>query len=138
MPAATGLRTVTGRTAPRLLRLSGEIDLYTAAAIREQVLAVPATDDVVIDMSDVRFFGAAAVTVLLELRTRLHHVGRTLQLAAVPRVVHRPLELLALLDELPCLSLIAAEANAAHARPVVESAEVADLNAAPLAPRGGG
>ncbi|WP_035303986.1 STAS domain-containing protein [Actinokineospora inagensis] len=119
MPAVASLRVVAGRSAPRLLRLGGEIDLYSAPAVGEQLLAIPATDDVVIEMFDVRFFGAAAITALLEFRARLHHAGHTLQLAAVPRVVRRPLDLLALLDVLPCWTLTT-EAIAACARPVTQ------------------
>ena len=125
MPDVAWVRTVAGRSAPRLLRLGGEIDLRTAPGVRAQLLTVPATDDVVIDLSGVEFFGAAAVTVLLELRARLRYGGRTLQLAAVPRVVRRPLELLGLLDALPCWSLTTA-AIAACARPVVEPARPLD------------
>lgn len=101
MAASAWLCTVPGSAAPHLVRLGGDIDLGTAPAVREELRVLPATDDVVVDVSDVRFFSAAAITVLLELRTRLHHEGHLLQLAAVPRVVHRPLELLALLDVLP-------------------------------------
>lgn len=102
MGVTAWLYTEPSSSAPRLLRLGGEIDLYTAPVVREQLLAVPVTDDAIVDMSDVRFFGATAITLLLELRAHLNDGGHSLRLATVPGMVRRLLDLLDLIDLLPC------------------------------------
>jgi anti-anti-sigma factor len=65
-----------------IVRLGGEIDLYAAeglsAALEE---AAAASDLVVVDLLDVRFFDSTAVGLVLELRRRLLGVGGNLVLA---------------------------------------------------------
>lgn len=78
-----------------VLELGGELDMDTAGQLRVSLLAVPAVH-LVVDLSAVRFCGAAGVTLLLELRDHVETTGHQLQLMVPPR---RARSLRFLLDE---------------------------------------
>ena len=56
-----------------VVRLSGELDLYNAAVVREALSAVVelAPERLVIDLGDVAFVDSTALSMLLETRARL-------------------------------------------------------------------
>ncbi len=60
-----------------VVRLTGELDLYNAEAVREALLAAAAdaANRLVVDMTDVRFIDSTALGVLIEARSRLENRG---------------------------------------------------------------
>jgi anti-sigma B factor antagonist len=59
-----------------VVRLTGELDLYNAPAVRDALFAVVAdADRVVVDMTDVSFVDSTALGVLIEARGRLQNRG---------------------------------------------------------------
>ncbi len=99
-----------------LCAVGGEMDHLTAAGFRQSLLeALPTAGAVVvIDLSQVTFFGVAGLRVLMEARAWLSRSGRRLQLITGPRCVDRLLEVAghaAVFDIVPSL------AAAARAKP---------------------
>jgi anti-sigma B factor antagonist len=86
-PLVVCIRTV---PAPPLVAVAGEIDMATAAELRDCVLAMP-DGDVILNMSGVRLLAAAGLTVLLELHDGRARVGARLVVAAASRPVCRAL-----------------------------------------------
>ena len=76
-----------------VVRLAGELDLYTADAVREALVRAldPAPERVVVDLADVTFIDSTALGVLIEARRRLPDVGR-FRLASPGLEVRRALE----------------------------------------------
>jgi anti-anti-sigma factor len=64
-------------------RLSGEVDITQAAALRERLLSAVRNDDLglVVDLSDARYIDSVGVSLLFELAERL--TGRQLRFAVV-------------------------------------------------------
>ncbi|TKK86551.1 STAS domain-containing protein [Herbidospora galbida] len=95
--------TVMETTAPTVIHLSGDIDIFTTAALRRQVLG--ALDDgagaLVLDMSGVTFCGAGGLGVLLHAQRRARALGATVTLTGVPPRMARLLEVTGLSDRLP-------------------------------------
>ncbi|GAJ86763.1 hypothetical protein NBRGN_110_04300 [Nocardia brasiliensis NBRC 14402] len=74
-----------------LCALAGEVDFYTAELFRSRLTDAlgNAASTVVIDLSQVTFFGVAGLQVLLEARTWAEHIGRRIRLVTGPRCVNR-------------------------------------------------
>ncbi|MFE9580351.1 STAS domain-containing protein [Nocardia sp. NPDC006044] len=74
-----------------LCALAGEVDFYTAGQFRSQLLGSMNTAGplVVIDLSQVTFFGVAGLHVLIEARSRAEHTDRRIRLVTGPRCVDR-------------------------------------------------
>ncbi|WP_081898538.1 STAS domain-containing protein [Herbidospora cretacea] len=89
--------------APTVLHLSGDIDIFTTAALRRRVLG--ALDDgpgaVVLDMSGVTFCGAGGLAVLLHAQRRATALGVTVTMTGISPRLARLLEIAGLNDRLP-------------------------------------
>ncbi|WP_433662845.1 STAS domain-containing protein [Nocardia sp. CA-128927] len=77
-----------------LCALAGEVDYYTADQFRSQLIGSLSTAGplVVIDLSQVTFFGVAGLHVLIEARAWAGHTERRIRLVTGPRCVDRLLE----------------------------------------------
>ncbi|MFG1792445.1 STAS domain-containing protein [Nocardia sp. NPDC049149] len=77
-----------------LCALAGEVDFYTADLFRSRLIGSlnTAAPLVVIDLSQVTFFGVAGLHVLIEARTWAGHTDRRVRLVTGPRCVDRLLE----------------------------------------------
>lgn len=77
-----------------LCALAGEVDFYTADQFRSQLIGSlnNAGPLVVVDLSQVTFFGVAGLHVLIEARAWAGHTGRRIRLVTGPRCVDRLLE----------------------------------------------
>ena len=81
------------RDGARVLRVSGEIDIIGAPALRAALM--PALDDarlVVLDLSEVSFLGSSGLAVLVEAREQAQRSERELRLVCATRIVLRALE----------------------------------------------
>ncbi|MEV6275046.1 STAS domain-containing protein [Nocardia sp. NPDC051832] len=78
-----------------LCAVAGEVDQFTAEHFRRAVIGClnTAAPAVVVDLSQITFFGVAGLRVLTEAREWVGHTGRTLRLITGPRCVDRLLEL---------------------------------------------
>lgn len=95
-----------------LCAVGGEMDYLTADAFRQSLLeALPTAGAVVVvDLSQVTFFGVAGLRALMEARSWFGHSGRRLQLITGPRCVDRLLEVAghaAVFDVIPSLAAVA-------------------------------
>jgi anti-sigma B factor antagonist len=91
-----------------VLNVQGEIDLETAAVLREALLPIleRETGPVVVDLSDVLFMDSTGMHVLVETLRRLEPQNRPLAIACREGgQVHRGLALAGLLDTLPVYPL---------------------------------
>jgi anti-sigma B factor antagonist len=77
-----------------VVQLTGELDLYNARAVRDELFAVAARspDRVVVDLSAVTFIDSTGLGVLIEARTRLTN-RRAFLLAAPGLETRRALEI---------------------------------------------
>lgn len=90
---ATAVRVVEGADGPVLV-LRGRVDVSEARVLHEVALALaPCSSGVTVDCADVERLDAAAVQVLLALRTRLVAAGATLRCAHVLPTVEAILRL---------------------------------------------
>ncbi|MET8877756.1 STAS domain-containing protein [Nocardia sp. NPDC004604] len=95
-----------------LCAVGGEVDYLTADTLRRSLVgALPTAGAVVvIDLSQVTFFGVAGLRVLMDARSWCAHSGRRLQLITGPRCVDRLLEVAghaAVFDIVPSLAAVA-------------------------------
>ena len=77
-----------------VVRLTGELDLYNASAVREALIACTeeSPDRLVVDLSGVNFIDSTALGVLIEARTRMAN-RRGFLLAAPGLETRRALEI---------------------------------------------
>lgn len=77
-----------------VLAVSGEIDLLTADEFESQLKSVlsPPNEVVILDLSDVKFFSSAGLSVLLASAESAKSSGISFRLVTTERVVLRPLE----------------------------------------------
>jgi len=102
VPIHIGVRPV--RDGAALVTVTGEIDIATVASLKAALAPLTADPTVrllVCDLSEVSFFGCAAMSVLLDARAALIRRGARLRLVATRRLVIRPLAVMRLLDVLP-------------------------------------
>jgi anti-anti-sigma factor len=102
-PAAAGtIRLTLSRPAEDTLhvRVAGEIDTPTAGLLRRVALTEldPAPELVVLDVAQVVFFAAGAVTTLIDIQDTVERAGGRLCLPFPSRAVRRVLELVAVAD----------------------------------------
>ena len=76
--------------APTLVTVAGEIDIFTAPELRDQVHTVP-DGDIILDLSGVRLLAAAGLRALLDLRDHRARAGMQVVLAAPSPSVQRVL-----------------------------------------------
>ncbi len=84
-----------------LLGARGEVDLRTAPALRQDLMAALRTPDLlvlVLDLTEVAFLAAAGLTVLVEVRDRARELAVELRVVATGRAVLRPLDVTGLRD----------------------------------------
>jgi anti-sigma B factor antagonist len=100
---ATRLLTITAHPAPpaaTVLTVRGEVDLFTSTLLGDRLL--PHVRDtvpyVIVDLTDVGFFGVAGLTVLVNARQAAVAAGSTLCLVASTRPVLLPLTITGLDD----------------------------------------
>jgi anti-anti-sigma factor len=86
-----------------IVELSGEIDIATATEFWTHLTCVPTSEDVLVDLADVRFMGAAGLTLLLRFRRRLTDPDAPLQLTGVSHMIRTMITMVDLQDVLVCL-----------------------------------
>ena len=88
------LLTVTATTDPGVVTVAGEVDMLTAPVLRQRLEEHFAADQtpIIMDLSQVEFFGSNALAVLVDTHQRATAEGRTFVLIAETRIVRRPLE----------------------------------------------
>jgi anti-sigma B factor antagonist len=90
-----------------VVTVAGDVDLRTAGELSKELtaarlLALPSWD-MVVDLTAVRFFGAAGLTVLVMTDHDCQEQGVVLWIVANHRAVLRPLEITKLIDTLPVI-----------------------------------
>lgn len=89
------ITTYSAAPAAIVLRVRGEVDAHTSTQLRDRLL--PHLNDtvpqVIVDLTDVGFFAAAGLTVLVNARDAAAVAGITLRLVACTRPVLLPLEI---------------------------------------------
>src|ERR1700759_3624554 len=86
--------TMSGTEPQQLLRLAGEGDMTVSGQLRELLAAVLAgAQQLVVDVSDLRFIDVACVRVLVEASGSAEDAGAPLELTAPQPIVARMLEL---------------------------------------------
>ncbi|MGW0802520.1 STAS domain-containing protein [Nonomuraea sp. NPDC002799] len=90
-------------SAPTLVHLSGAIDIFTTAQLRQRLLDVlgHSTDSLVLDMSQVTFCGAGGLGVLIGVQSRARAQGITLVLTGLPPHLARLLRIAGLDHRFP-------------------------------------
>ncbi|PRX53570.1 anti-sigma-factor antagonist [Nonomuraea fuscirosea] len=78
-------------SAPTLVHLSGDIDIFTTARLRQRLIDAlgDSTGLLVLDLSQVTFCGAGGLGVLVGVQSRARAQGITLALTGVPPRVTR-------------------------------------------------
>lgn len=86
-----------------VLHVTGEIDMSTAPVLAEACdQAIAGTGSrVVVDLTDVTFFGSAGLAVLLDARQRGERAGTEIRLVADGRPVLRSIEIAGVQEMLP-------------------------------------
>ncbi|GAA1661902.1 hypothetical protein GCM10009733_069500 [Nonomuraea maheshkhaliensis] len=80
---------------PTLIHLSGDIDIFTTAQLRQRLLDALSrtTGTLVLDLSQVTFCGAGGLGVLLGVQARARALGVTLALTGIPPFMTRLLRI---------------------------------------------
>ncbi|MEU8398358.1 STAS domain-containing protein [Nonomuraea sp. NPDC048892] len=93
-------------SAPTLVHLSGEIDIFTTARLRKRLINAldHSTDLLVLDLSRVTFCGAGGLGVLVGVQRRARARGITLALTGVPPRMGRLLRITGLDHRLPVMA----------------------------------
>jgi anti-anti-sigma factor len=83
-----------------VVSIDGELDASTVGHAGDQVRAATTkAPAVVVDMTQLRFFASAGLTLLVQLRHELTDRGAELRLVANQRAVLRPLQLMGVADD---------------------------------------
>lgn len=105
MPTDTPpLTTCAPADGPRVVSLSGELDIETVGRIEPHLAALAAcgAPELVLDLSEVTFCDGSGVNLFLRLRRRCAAAHTGLRLRSVPGAVGRVLRLLAVDRVVPC------------------------------------
>ncbi|MCA2224980.1 STAS domain-containing protein [Nonomuraea aurantiaca] len=106
--ALLGGATATAPTAsaPTLVHLSGDIDIFSTAQLRQRLLKTLnySTDPLVLDLSRVTFCGVGGLGVLIGVQGRARARGITLALTGVPPRVARLLHITGLDRRFPIVA----------------------------------
>jgi anti-anti-sigma factor len=76
-----------------------ELDIATAPAFAERLLAVEGNSDIVIDLRELRFCGSAGIAALLDAQRHFDGHDCTLTLSSPPPIFERVLEICGLTDQ---------------------------------------
>ncbi|MFG6201837.1 STAS domain-containing protein [Nonomuraea sp. JJY05] len=92
--------------APTLVHLSGDIDIFTTARLRQRLISTldHSTDLLVLDLSRVTFCGAGGLGVLVDVQGRARTRGITLALTGAPPRVARLLRITGLDRRFPVMA----------------------------------
>jgi anti-sigma B factor antagonist len=95
----------TRASAPTLVHLSGDIDIFTTARLRQWLINTldHSTDLLVLDLSRVMFCGADGLSVLVGVQERARRRGITLALTGVPPRMARLLRITGLDHRFPVM-----------------------------------
>ncbi|MEV4289777.1 STAS domain-containing protein [Nonomuraea bangladeshensis] len=90
-------------SAPTLVHLSGDIDIFTTARLRKRLITAldHSTDLLVLDLSRVTFCGAGGLGVLVGVQGRARRRGITVALTGVPARMTRLLRITGLDHRFP-------------------------------------
>ncbi|MFG1699665.1 STAS domain-containing protein [Nonomuraea sp. NPDC049309] len=99
---------VAGSRNPTVLRIYGDIDLYTSVTLREELLSALSYSNsmLVLDLSEVTFCDAAGLAVLVDVQQRARPMGITLALAEPRPFMTRLLRITGLDRALPTMSRV--------------------------------
>jgi len=114
------------------IRLSGELDLLTAAELRTHLLAVASAThghEIVVDLAEVSFADTAGLKPLVEAQLLLNEGGRNLRLRNVPLPIARLIRAAELAGTLHVLDVAASGADNVVPNPI--PAQRADSWSAP-------
>ncbi|MEO3801924.1 STAS domain-containing protein [Nonomuraea sp. B1E8] len=91
---------------PTLVHLSGDIDIFTTARLRQRLINAldHSTDLLILDLSQVTFCGAGGIGVLIGVQGRARTRGITLALTGVPPSVARLLSITGLDHHFPIMA----------------------------------
>ncbi|MEO3812265.1 STAS domain-containing protein [Sphaerisporangium sp. B11E5] len=97
---------VAGHVRPTTVHLSGEIDIFTSAAFRRQLMTTLhcGTSLLVIDLSEVSFCDASGLAVLVGIQHRARAMGISVALTAPRPFMRRLLRLTGLDRSLPTMA----------------------------------
>ncbi|GAA4528307.1 STAS domain-containing protein [Nonomuraea ferruginea] len=95
-----------GASAPTLVHLWGDIDIFTTARLRQRLINTLAhsTGLLVLDLSRVTFCGAGGIGVLIGVQSRARTRGITLALTGVPPRMARLLRITGLDHRFPIMA----------------------------------
>ncbi|MGP3937939.1 STAS domain-containing protein [Nonomuraea sp. KM88] len=102
----TAPRAGASASAPTLVHLSGDIDIFTTARLRQRLINTldHSTDLLILDLSRVTFCGAGGIGVLIGVQGRARTRGITLALTGVPPRVARLLRITGLDHRFPVIA----------------------------------
>jgi anti-anti-sigma factor len=111
-PSAAGSRgqaAVEAIGSTTVVHVSGEIDMTSRDAVERSLNRVidGRPDAVVVDLTDVAFFGSSGLQMLVEVRRRAQELGVSLRLVANTRKVLRPLEITGMTSVFPVRQTVA-------------------------------
>ncbi|MBF8190344.1 STAS domain-containing protein [Nonomuraea sp. K274] len=91
---------------PTIIHLSGEIDIFTSAALRRQLLSAlhHSTSLLIVDLSEMSFCDASGLAVLVGIQRRARTMGITLALTAPRPFMSRLLRITGLDRGLPMVA----------------------------------
>ncbi|MFD9943915.1 STAS domain-containing protein [Nonomuraea sp. NPDC059023] len=91
---------------PTIVRLTGEIDIFTSAALRRRLLSAlgSSTSVLVLDLSQVSFCDASGLAVLVGIQHRARPLGITVALTAPRPFMSRLLRMTGLDRSLPVMT----------------------------------
>ncbi|MEV1000053.1 STAS domain-containing protein [Nonomuraea sp. NPDC050202] len=94
---------VAGPSKPTIVHLSGEIDLFTSAALRRQLMSTLhySTSVLILDLSQVSFCDAGGLAVVVGIQRRARSMGITVVLRAPRPFMSRLLHITGLDRDLP-------------------------------------
>ncbi|MEU1390793.1 MULTISPECIES: STAS domain-containing protein [unclassified Nonomuraea] len=92
-------------SAPTVVHLSGDIDIFTTARLRRQLISTldNSADLLILDLSRVTFCGAGGLGVIIGVQGRANARGITLALTGVPPRLTRLLRITGLEHRFPVL-----------------------------------
>ncbi|MEV4097225.1 STAS domain-containing protein [Streptosporangium saharense] len=102
----TAPRTVAGSPKPTTVYLSGEIDIFTSAALRQQLVNTLrcSTNLLILNLSGISFCDVSGLAVLVGARRRARSMGITLVLAAPRPFLSRLMHVTGLDRSLPMVA----------------------------------
>ena len=100
-----------------VVELRGELDLSSAPALRERLLAIAAREpaSLILDLSGLTFMDSTGISVLVAAERRAHELGGTFSLVNPQKIVARVLHITGLDRHFPTFGTVGDAAQAGHA-----------------------